>query len=158
MDKLIVTGGMPLKGEVRIRAYTGRPRDVAAYGPVSDEAGKRVFALTVAALCAIALATGPVPAWGIVVLMGIMGFAAGFSGPSRDMLVRRAATSTFGQSAFGRVYGFVYSGIDVGLACAPVFFGPLMDAGRYSHVLWGVAVLQTLAIATALTVGSKAKP
>jgi len=116
------------------------------------------LALSVAALCAIALATGSAPAWGIVVLMGIMGFAAGFSGPSRDMLVRRAATSTFGQAAFGRVYGFVYSGIDVGLACAPVFFGPLMDAGRYSHVLWGVAVLQTLAIATALTVGSKAKP
>ena len=108
------------------------------------------IALSVAALCAIALATGSAPAWGIVVLMGIMGFGAGFSGPSRDMLVRRAATSTFGQAAFGRIYGFVYSGIDVGLACAPLVFGPLMDAGRYSHVLWGVAVLQTLAIATAL--------
>jgi MFS family permease len=89
--------------------------------------------------------------------MGIMGFGAGFSGPSRDMLVRRAATSTFGQAAFGRIYGFVYSGIDVGLACAPLAFGPLMDAGRYAHVLWGVAALQTLAIATALTVGSKSR-
>lgn len=114
-------------------------------------------ALSVAALCAVALATGMAPAWGIVVLMGIMGFGAGFSGPSRDMLVRRAATSTFGQAAFGRVYGFVYSGIDVGLASAPIVFGPLMDAGRYTHVLWGVAILQTLAIATALTVGSKAR-
>jgi MFS family permease len=115
------------------------------------------IALSVAALCAVALATGAAPAWGIIVLMGIMGFGAGFSGPSRDMLVRRAATSTFGQAAFGRIYGFVYSGIDVGLACAPLAFGPLMDAGRYSHVLWGVAALQTLAIATALTVGSKSK-
>ncbi len=44
-----ISGAKGLKGEVRIRAYTGRPRDVAAYGPVSDEAGKRVFALTVAA-------------------------------------------------------------------------------------------------------------
>ncbi len=115
------------------------------------------IALSVAALCAVALATGAAPAWGIIVLMGIMGFGAGFSGPSRDMLVRRAATSTFGQAAFGRIYGFVYSGIDVGLACAPLAFGPLMDAGRYAHVLWGVAALQTLAIATALTVGSKSK-
>ena len=89
--------------------------------------------------------------------MGIMGFGAGFSGPSRDMLVRRAATSTFGQAAYGRIYGFVYSGIDVGLACAPIVFGPLMDAGRYTHVLWGVAVLQTLAIATALNVGSRSR-
>jgi len=115
------------------------------------------IALTVAALCAVALATGAAPTWGIIVLMGVMGFGAGFSGPSRDMLVRRAATSTFGQAAFGRIYGFVYSGIDVGLACAPLAFGPLMDAGRYSHVLWGVAALQTLAIATALTVGSKSR-
>jgi MFS family permease len=115
------------------------------------------IALSVAALCAVALATGSAPTWGIIVLMGIMGFGAGFSGPSRDMLVRRAATSTFGQAAFGRIYGFVYSGIDVGLACAPLAFGPLMDAGRYSHVLWGVAALQTLAIATALTVGFKSK-
>jgi predicted MFS family arabinose efflux permease len=115
------------------------------------------IALGVAALCAVALATQATPAWGIVALMGIMGFGAGFSGPSRDMLVRRAATSTFGQAAFGRVYGFVYSGIDVGLATAPIVFGPLMDAGRYSHVLWGVAALQTLAILTALTVGSRAK-
>ncbi len=115
------------------------------------------IALGVAALCAVLLATGMTPAWGIVALMGIMGFGAGFSGPSRDMLVRRAATSTFGQAAFGRIYGFVYSGIDVGLACAPLAFGPFMDAGRYSHVLWGVAALQTLAIATALTVGSKSR-
>ena len=116
------------------------------------------LALGVAALCAVVLALGVAPAWGIVALMGVMGFGAGFSGPSRDMLVRRAATSTFGQAAFGRIYGFVYSGIDVGLACAPLAFGPLMDAGRYSHVLWGVAALQTLAIATALTVGSRARP
>lgn len=115
------------------------------------------FALSVAALCAVALATGAVPPLGIVALMGIMGFGAGFSGPSRDMLVRRAATSTFGQAAYGRIYGFVYSGIDVGLACAPIVFGPLMDAGRYTHVLWGVAVLQTLAIATALNVGSRSR-
>ncbi len=89
--------------------------------------------------------------------MATMGFGAGFSGPSRDMLVRRAATSTFGQAAFGRIYGFVYSGIDTGLAVAPIVFGPLMDAGKYTHVLWGVAALQCLAIATALTVGTKSR-
>ena len=118
---------------------------------------KVAAALTVAALCAVLLATGEAPAWGIVVLMGIMGFGAGFSGPSRDMLVRRAATNAFGQAAYGRIAGFVYSGIDLGLACAPLAFGPLMDAGAYAHVLWGVAVLQTLAIATALTVGWRSR-
>jgi predicted MFS family arabinose efflux permease len=115
------------------------------------------FALLIAALCAGALASGAVPAWSLVALMGVMGFCVGFSGPSRDMLVRRAATSTFGQAAYGRIYGFVYSGIDLGLACAPVALGPLMDAGRYLHVLWAVAALQALAIATAVTVGTRAR-
>ena len=113
--------------------------------------------LSCAALCAIALAAGFVPAWSVVPLMGIMGFGVGFIGPSRDMLVRRAATATFGTGAFGRVYGFVYSGIDAGLALAPLVFGPFMDAGHFSAVLWGVATLQVLAIGTALAVGSRSR-
>lgn len=113
--------------------------------------------LAIAATCAISLATGAVPAWSVMPLMGLMGFSAGFSNPSRDILVRRAATSTFGSGAFGRIYGFVYSGIDAGLALAPLVFGPLMDAGRYTHVLWGVAFLQTLAIGAALTVGYRSR-
>lgn len=44
-----VSGAKGLKGEVRIRAYTGRPRDIAAYGPVADESGNRSFAVTVVA-------------------------------------------------------------------------------------------------------------
>lgn len=115
------------------------------------------IALGSAALCAISLATGALPAWSIVAVMALMGFGAGFSGPSRDILVRRAATSTFGSSAYGRIYGFVYSGIDTGLAIAPLVFGVLMDAGRYTHVLWGVALLQTLAIVAALAVGTRSR-
>jgi MFS family permease len=114
-------------------------------------------ALSGAALCSILLAIGAIEAWSIVSLMALMGFGVGFSGPSRDILVRRAATSSFGSGAFGRVYGFVYSGIDGGLALAPLVFGPLMDAGRYAHVLWGVAVLQTMAIGAALAVGSTSR-
>ncbi|HTS85957.1 MAG TPA: MFS transporter [Usitatibacter sp.] len=116
-----------------------------------------MFSLSCAAACSIGLASGMVPPWTVVPLMGIMGFGVGFIGPSRDMLVRRAATATFGAGAFGRVYGFVYSGIDAGLALAPLAFGPFMDAGRYTAVLWGVAILQVLAIVTALAVGSRSR-
>ena len=115
------------------------------------------FALSAAALCAMGLASAAIPPWSLVFLMGAMGFGVGFSGPSRDILVRRAATSTFGSAAFGRIYGFVYSGIDTGLAIAPLVFGVLMDAGKYSNVLWGVAFLQGLAIVTALAVGSRSR-
>jgi len=114
-------------------------------------------ALASAALCSVGLASGAAPAWSLVALMGMMGFGVGFSGPSRDILVRRAATSTFGSAAYGRIYGFVYSGIDTGLAIAPLAFGLFMDAGRYGAVLWGVATMQCLAILTALTVGSRSR-
>ena len=107
--------------------------------------------LASAALIAIALAFG-VPAWGVLPLMAASGFSSGLAGPSRDMLVRRAATAQFGERAFGRVYGFVYSGLDLGLAIAPLAFGMLMDAGRFTWVFGGVALAQCLAIATALRV------
>jgi len=32
-----------LKGEVRLRSYTQEPADIAAYGPLQDEAGSRNF-------------------------------------------------------------------------------------------------------------------
>ena len=119
----------------------------------------RLVAVTLgfAALCAVVLASGWLPAWSVVAVMALMGFGVGFAGPSRDILVRRAATSTFGAGAFGRIYGFVYSGIDTGLAIAPIAFGLLMDAGRFTQVLWGVAALQVVAIAAALLVGSRSR-
>ena len=42
-----VGGPRGLKGEVRIRAFTARARDIAAYGPVTDKSGARSFTLTV---------------------------------------------------------------------------------------------------------------
>jgi len=59
----------------------------------------------------------------------------------------------FGQRSFGRIFGFVYSGLDVGLSAAPLVFGSLMDRGAPRSVLGGVALLQTLAVLTALQVG-----
>ena len=110
-------------------------------------------ALGVAALFAILLASDILPAWAILPLMGGIGFCTGIAGPSRDLLVRKAATARFGKSAYGRVYGFVYSGLDLGLAMAPVIFGGMMDGRRFGEVLIGIAVLQTLAIFSALRVG-----
>jgi MFS transporter, FSR family, fosmidomycin resistance protein len=109
--------------------------------------------LVVAAVLALLIASGEVPAWSILMLMAAMGFCTGLTGPSRDMLVRRAATARFGHAAFGRVYGFVYSGLDVGLSVSPFIFGPMMDAGRFGWVLAGIAVTQGLAVFVALGVG-----
>ena len=114
-------------------------------------------ALTVSASCALVIALGVLPGWSVIGLMAVLGMGVGLAGPSRDLLVRQAATAGFGRDAFGRVYGFVYSGLDVGFAIAPLIFGPLMDHGHYSAVLGGVALLQGLAIVSALSVGVRAR-
>lgn len=111
------------------------------------------YALGAAALLAVLLASGWIPGWSAMPLMAGIGFCTGIAGPSRDLLVRRAATARFGQAAYGRVYGFVYSGLDAGLALAPLVFGGLMDSRRFGEVLVGIALLQGLAIFTALRVG-----
>jgi len=111
------------------------------------------WALSLSALCALVIALNVVPAWSVVALMATLGLGVGVAGPSRDLLVRQAATAGFGKAAFGRVYGFVYSGLDLGFAIAPLIFGPLMDRGYFSTVLFAVAALQGLAILSALSVG-----
>jgi MFS family permease len=123
------------------------------------EQGDRViaWALGLAAATSLLLASGSVPGWSAIVLMALMGFGAGAAGPSRDMLVRKAATARFGRASFGRVYGFVYSGLDIGLAITPVLFGPLLDAGQFQLALIGVAVLQTGGLLSAIRVGRGAR-
>lgn len=119
------------------------------------QAHDRIIALmlAVAAVLAVVLALAIVPGWGAIPLMAGIGFFTGVAGPSRDLLVRRAATARFGQAAYGRIYGFVYAGLDSGLAAAPLVFGGAMDHGHYATVLVGVALLQGAAILTALKVG-----
>src|SRR5882762_7254789 len=119
------------------------------------EAHERVVAalLVTAALMALVLATGSVPGFLVTPLMALVGFCTGTATPSRDLLVRRAAIERFGQRSFGRIYGFVYSGLDVGLSIAPILFGRLMDRGMFSAVLCGVALFQGLAVLAALGVG-----
>jgi 16S rRNA processing protein RimM len=43
----VVTGPQGVNGAVRIKSFTARPEDVAAYGPLADETGRREFALRV---------------------------------------------------------------------------------------------------------------
>jgi MFS transporter, FSR family, fosmidomycin resistance protein len=102
----------------------------------------------VAALIALVLGFADFPALLVPVLFGAMGFSAGIAGPSRDLLVKRSTP----ENATGRVYGVVYSGLDIGQAISPLIFGTLMDLQRYSHVLLGLAVVQGVLIASAFNV------
>ena len=84
----------------------------------------------------------------VPVLFALMGVASGMAGPSRDLIVKRAAP----EGATGRVYGVVYSGLDIGQAFAPLVFGPLLDLHRPADVWLGIAIAQALLITTAINV------
>ena len=103
----------------------------------------------VAASVALVLGLAPLPGLIVPVLFGVMGFSAGIAGPSRDLLVKRSTP----EHATGRVYGVVYSGLDIGQAVAPLIFGLLMDQHHYRSVFIGLALIQILLIANALSVG-----
>jgi MFS transporter, FSR family, fosmidomycin resistance protein len=101
-----------------------------------------------AACIALVLGFADVPAAAVPVLFGAMGFGAGIAGPSRDLIVKRASP----EGATGRVYGVVYSGLDIGQAVAPLIFGSLMDLQRPSDVWLGIAIVQGVLIASAFNV------
>lgn len=109
-------------------------------------------AFAIAGCVAVVIAAGAVPAWMAVVLMGAIGFGAGVAGPSRDLLIRAASP----KNATGRVYGVVYSGLDIGLAVSPLLFGALMDANHPASVFIGIGVFQVMALITAVSVGTNA--
>jgi MFS transporter, FSR family, fosmidomycin resistance protein len=89
-----------------------------------------------AAMVALLIGLGSWPGWMIPLLFAAMGLGAGTAGPSRDLLVKQATP----EGATGRVYGVVYSGLDVGMALAALMFGTLMD-GRQYRLLWVVVAL-----------------
>jgi len=124
-----------------------------------NERNERLIAIALgfSGLMALLLASGQIGAALVFPVMALMGFGVGTSGPNRDLLVRRAATSQFGKTAFGRIYGFVYSGLDVGLAISPLAFGPLLDAGQFQAALVAVALLQIAALVTAIRIGTAAR-
>lgn len=109
------------------------------------------WAMTAGAVLLLVCATGWLGATGTMVGLAATGFAVGVGGPSRDMMIKRATP----KGATGRVYGLVYSGLDMGFAVSPVVFGGFMDKGWYGATLAGAALMLLLAVAAALGVGRR---
>jgi len=151
--------GLPLAaGASALTFYLlGGAAGIAAGGVLAAryQAHERIVAglLVGAAGFAFVLAGAGVPQAAVAPLMAAIGFCTGTASPSRDLLVRSAAMRRFGQRSFGRIYGFVYSGFDVGLSTAPILFGRFMDGGMPATVLYGVAIFQAIAALLALGVG-----
>src|SRR5207245_3390469 len=85
----------------------------------------------------------------LIPCIAMAGFAWGCTTPSRDMLVRVAAPA----GATGTVFGFVYSGLDLGSAVTPPFLGFLLDHHLPRLIFVFTAGILILSISTALVVG-----
>jgi predicted MFS family arabinose efflux permease len=107
--------------------------------------------MSIAALLLALCATGWLGATGTMAVLAATGFAIGIGGPSRDLMIKKATP----KGATGRVYGLVYSGLDVGFALSPVIFGAFMDRGWYGATLACAAAVLLLSVGAALGVGRK---
>ncbi|MDQ6619245.1 MAG: MFS transporter [Pseudomonadota bacterium] len=102
--------------------------------------------LAVGALIIASFAVLQVPAGATLPLLVLAGFALGSTGPSRDMIVRKATPA----GASGRAYGFVYSGLDIGATVAPIVAGSLLDHGTPRLVFIMIATCLLLGMGTVL--------
>ncbi len=82
----------------------------------------------------------------LIAMMAVSGFFNGVMQPSRDMIVRAVTPP----GAFGRVFGFVTTGFNIGGVLAPPAFGYLMDVGSPASVFVGTALCALAAIPVVL--------
>jgi FSR family fosmidomycin resistance protein-like MFS transporter len=83
----------------------------------------------------------------LILTMTIGGFFNGVIMPSRDMIVR----SVTPPGSFGKVFGFVTTGFNIGGIVSPLLFGWLMDDGHPQAIFLLVAAASLISIATVMT-------
>ena len=105
--------------------------------------------LLASAAALVLVGTGWLPGMAAVALAALAGVGTGIAGPSRDMLIKRASPP----GATGRVYGTVYSGLDLGFSVAAPIFGALLDRGLNGAIFHGSALTLALGVASAGLVG-----
>ena len=136
----------------------GGAAGILAGGMLADRTNRHdlvaVAGLIAAAILMMLLATGSVAASLLPVVLAVAGFSQGVTGPSRDMLVRAATPP----GASGKVFGFVYSGLDLGSCLVPVAFGWLLDHGDPRMLFLAVGVLMLCTIGTVVQVRRSAQP
>jgi FSR family fosmidomycin resistance protein-like MFS transporter len=83
----------------------------------------------------------------LILAMSAGGLASGIVMPSRDMIVRALTPP----GSFGKVFGFVTTGFNIGGIVAPPVYGALIDHGHPRVVFLVVGISSLVAIVTVLT-------
>jgi predicted MFS family arabinose efflux permease len=94
------------------------------------------------------------PPLALIGAVSVAGFCIGLMMPSRDMIVR----SVTPPGHFGKVFGFVTTGFNVGGTFSPMIFGALLDYGRPAAVFLLCVACCLIAIATVVTIPRRAGP
>lgn len=136
---------------IAVAAYqVGTASGVMVGGVMADRSEKHyLIAMAGLALSAVAVVPVAYPSLHAYVLAGFIclsGFFTGITMPSRDVLVRRAAPP----GGFGKVFGIVYSGLDIGSLVAPMAFATLIDLDMSRYVFIVTAVALFLGIPTVM--------
>jgi len=90
----------------------------------------------------------------LIGLMAVSGFFNGLIQPSRDMIVKAVTPP----GAFGRVFGFVTTGFNIGGILAPPAFGFLMDHNAPHIVILVTALFSLIAIPTVMITVARGRP
>lgn len=101
--------------------------------------------LVVIAALALLLASIDLGNVALILTMAVGGFFYGVMMPARDMIVRAVTPP----GSFGKVFGFVTTGFNIGGIVSPLIFGAMMDHGSPALVFVTVA---TVSVASILTV------
>jgi MFS family permease len=84
----------------------------------------------------------------IIATMSLVGFLTGVIMPSRDLMVRENTPP----GSFGKVFGFVTTGFNIGGIVSPLVFGALMDNNSPRGVFFFVAAVSLLSVITVLAI------
>jgi MFS transporter, FSR family, fosmidomycin resistance protein len=83
----------------------------------------------------------------LIAMMAAGGLANGIIMPSRDMIVRAVTP----RGSYGKVFGFVTTGFNIGGIVAPPIYGALMDHGHPRVLFLVVGLASLAAIVTVIT-------
>ena len=100
---------------------------------------------------AVLMAWVNMPGAVLITVMSVGGLLNGIIQPSRDMMVRAVTPA----GSFGKVFGFVSTGFNLGGMVAPLLYGFLMDRGEPRAIFMIVVAFILLGLVTAIT---RAKP
>ncbi|HET9176552.1 MAG TPA: MFS transporter [Pseudolabrys sp.] len=115
-------------------------------GRTTRHATVATIGLAAMALFTVLIAELDLGALALIAAMSLIGLFSGVIMPSRDMIVREITPP----GSFGKVFGFVTTGFNIGGIVAPLIFGAIMDQGSPRLVFLAVAVFCLIAV---LTVG-----